>query len=451
MIRPVWFALVLAGTLALDGFASAQTVVTPEQARTLAARLINVGQPRAALTVLDALVERDEKDARTLILKAHAHRVLGEYDASRQAGRAGWRHAGTDKLKFNAAIATAQALSKDDKKSRAQLWLRRAAHVAPDDQSRARAIRDHSFVRRTNPWSVRLRFGITPSDNVNNAPRDNRLVLGGLLFVDETAVPLSGVEIRSGVDLRYNFNIRSERQMFAAFSLDQENVVLTEDDENIPEGVEASDFSYTKAVATLGWDFQANAEAPHRTVTLSYGRIWSAGSHLSNEVRLGYRQAQQLDNGSRLILHGGLGYADRQDSELRSGYTGGVGATWIKPLTGGDYLSFNTHLSRSEADSAFITHTGLRLGVSYTLGKPIMGATTTFSASGLLRRYDDALPGLPARDDEGLRLSTSLLFKNFDTYGFAPKVSFTAERTNSNISRYETETLGVSIGFQSVF
>ncbi|GGX50187.1 hypothetical protein GCM10007385_18220 [Tateyamaria omphalii] len=452
MNRALVLSVAVVGAFYAQAPSTAQTVVKPDEARVLASRLINSGQPGAALSVLDALIERDGADAQSHILKAHALRAAGDYKEAHASAREGWKHADTPEFKYHAAIATAQALSKDNKKSRAQLWLRRAAHVAPNDHARARAIRDHSFVRKTNPWSVRFKFGISPSDNVNNAPRDNSVILGGLVFVDEAAVPLSGIEITSGVDLRYNFSIKAQSQNFASFEFDQKNVVLTEEDANIPAGVEDSDFAFTRAQASIGRDFQSGPNAPKHTVKLSFGRVWYGRDHLSDETTLRYRQSRVLQGKSRLIWHGSVGYADRQDSETRSGFTTGVGATWIKPLARGDYLSLNASLSRSEADSAFVTHTGLRVGASYTLGKPIMGATATFSASGVIRRYDDTLFGFDeARDDEGVTLSTSLLFKDFDTHGFAPKVSFTAERTNSNISRYETQNFGVSIGFQSLF
>lgn len=452
MTRAFLFSVAVAGAFFLHAPSAAQTVVGPDEARVLASRLISSGQPGAALSVLDVLIDRDSTDAQSHILRAHALRTAGKYKEAHASARAGWRYADTPEVRYHAALASAQALSKDNKKSRAQLWLRRAAHVAPTDHARARAIRDHSFVRKTNPWSVRFRFGVSPSDNVNNAPRDNSVVLGGLVFVDETAVPLSGIEITSGVDLRYNFNIKAQSQSFASFQFDQKNVVLTEDDANIPAGVEESDFTYSRAQASIGRDFQSGPDAPRHTVKLSLGRVWSGGDHLSDETTIRYRQSRLLQNKSRLIWHSSVGYADRQDSDTRSGYTTDIGATWIKPLAKGNYLSLNAGLSRSEADSAFVTHTGLRIGASYTLGKPLMGAATTFSASGVIRRYDDRLMGFEhPRDDEGVTLSTSLLFKNFDTYGFAPKVSFTAERTNSNISRYETQNFGVSIGFQSLF
>ncbi len=52
------------------------------------------------------------------------------------------------------------------------------------------------------------------------------------------------------------------------------------------------------------------------------------------------------------------------------------------------------------------------------------------------RAYDDPLYGPDARQDLRGTLSASLLFVDFDTYGFAPKLTLEATQTNSNITRF---------------
>ncbi|MEM9872064.1 MAG: hypothetical protein AAF822_12480 [Pseudomonadota bacterium] len=425
------------------------TVLSPDQARVAARKLLAVGHAKAAQDVLEVLVSRDPDDAVSHTLLAHAHRMQGNHDAATFAARTAWQKADQDQVKYAAALAAAQSLAKDDKEMRAQIWLRRAAHVAPDDARRARAIRDYRFVRDTSPWSTRFRFGITPSDNVNNAPRDNTYILGGLVFVDEDAVPLSGVEINAGADLRYNFNISQTQRDFVELSWDQTRVVLTDD--NVPEDVSASDFTYTKLETTLGRDWQSSAEAPRRTASLGYGRIWYGGEHLSDELSLSYRQRQARPGGSHLWWHAKVGYADRQDNDLRSGTTSAVGVGWRFPFEGGAQLVLSADVSSTDTDSSISDHESLALSTSYTLSARPMGVLTTFTGQAKFRRYDTPVYGVDARSDDEFTLSTSMLFTGFDTYGFAPKVTVSANRTNSNVSLFETQSVGVSIGFESVF
>jgi tetratricopeptide (TPR) repeat protein len=444
----------LVGLIALCGvlwpaMPQAQTTFTPDEARLKAAQLLSSGQPEAARDILVVLVERDPEDAASQILLAQAHRRSGELKQSLTASRAAWRHADQDFEKYAAALARAQALSQSDRKSEAQLWLRRAAHVAPNDALRAKAVRDYRFVQRTNPISVNLRFGLTPSDNVNNAPRDNTVVLGGLVFVDDSAVPLSGIEAEFGADLRYNFNISQTRRDFVAVSWEHTRIKITDD--NVPASVDEDGFNYSKLEASVGRDLQSGRDKPRHTVALSLGRIWSGGSHLSDEARLRYSQSHAFSGSRFLTVQGSVGYADRKDKDIRSGTTMSLNASWSVPVVKDSRLSLSAGVSRTDTDSASLTHTELIYGATYTLGQPVVGAVTSLSVFANARRYDDAVFGADPRDDDGYVFSSSLLFKDFDTHGFAPKVTLSLRRTNSNIARFETENIGVSIGFQSVF
>ncbi len=414
-----------------------------------AAKLLSQGHARASVELTQVLVERDPKDATSLILLAQGLRVSGKFDQSQDAARKAWRAADRDVEKYGAALAMAQALSSDGHKTRAQLWLRRAAEVAPSEATRARAVRDYQFVRMANPWSVNLSFGVVPSDNVNNAPRDNTIVLGGLVFVDPTAVPLSGVEISSQAQLRYNFGITETHRNFAALSWAETRVVLTDD--AVPAGVEASDFLFQQLRAQVGRDFTTGPGAPRHSYALSYGRIWYSGSHLADEVRADWRTSIALPDSRVLSWSANLGYAERQDNDLRSGTTGGLGLSWSRPTADEGRLTLDAEVGRTSTDSKALTHSRAKLGLHYVLGQKVLGARTTVALSGQIRHYDDAVYGPDARQDISASLSTSFLFTDLDSYGFAPKVTLDVGRTHSNIQRFDTQSIGLNIGFQSVF
>lgn len=444
-------ALLLAFVVALASGAAAQQQadLTPQEARIMAARLLTTGQPQAALDVTSVLVKRDPDDGPSLIVQAQALRTLGRYGPAQEAARRAWAVSTHPLDRYASALAMAQALSSDGHKTRAQFWLRRAGDVAPNPRLKARAARDFAYLRKTNPWSVNFSFGITPSDNVNNAPRDNTVILGGLVFTNPSAVPISGFEIRSDVELRYNFAEEPKKRNFVSLLWTESHVVFSDD--NVPVGVEASEFSYRKLETTLGRDFTAGPGKPRQTVSVSLGRIWSGDSTLADEIRLDWRQRYARPEGRRFAWDASLGYSDRKDNDIRSGITSTLGAQWSRPLENGGRLGWQTEVGRTDTDSSALTHTRLNLGVQYTHPKPVMGAIAQVGMSAELRRYDDPLYGPDARRDTKATLSTSLLFVDFDTYGFAPKLTFEASRTESNVSRFETQNLGLQIGFQSLF
>jgi len=89
--------------------------------------------------------------------------------------------------------------------------------------------------------------------------------------------------------------------------------------------------------------------------------------------------------------------------------------------------------------------------MQYTFAKPVLGATAQVALSAQAKQYDDPLYGPDPRADLGAVVSTSLVFTDFDTYGFAPKLTLEARKTNSNVTRFETENFGLNMGFQSLF
>ena len=441
----IWF-LAAGGILSQT---AAQSALTPQEARLAAAKLLQDGHPRAAADITTVLIQRDAKDATALILHAHALRTLRQYGPAQKAARQAWHSAERPVERYGSALAMAQALSSDEKKTRAQFWLRRAAHVAPTPQMQARAARDYQYLRQINPWTVQLSFGLSPSNNVNNAPRDNTIVLGGLLFEDPTAVPLSGFEVQTDTTLRYTFNASRESRNFVALRWAEGKVVFTDD--NVPAGVDADAFSYRKLEGQFGWDFIRAAGKPRQNVTVSFGRLWSAGDALADEARMSWRQTYLKPGGKRFGWNTSLGYSKRKDNDIRSGVTASLGTDWSRPTVNGGRLDWDAGITRTDTDSAAYTHTKLDFGMSYSLPQPVLGAHAQLSARTQFRAYDDPIYGPDARHDETLSLSGSLLFVDLDTYGFAPKVTLEASETRSNVTRFETRNFGIRLGFQSIF
>ena len=441
--------LPLAIGLMLAGAGLAQTTMGPQEARLTAAQLLSTGQPRAAADITGVLIKRDSRDAPSLIVHAHAMRVLQKYGPAQKAARQAWRAADRDIEKYGAALAMAQALSSDGKKTRAQIWLRRAAQAAPNPRLRHRAVRDYQFVRTANPWSVNFSFGINPSDNINNAPIDNTFALGGMIFTNPAAVPISGFAVSTDTTLRYNFNVQTTSRNFVSMRWTESHVVFT--DNAVPAGVDDADYAFRKLEATVGRDWTRGPGKPRQTLALSFGQLWSGGDAFADEYKLDWRQSFQRKKGRSFVWEAGFGHSKRKDTAIRSNNTYTLGGRWSRPVKNGDRLSWDTSLTRTDSDSRAIAHTKVNAGLQYAFAQPVLGAQALISIDGEVRRYDDPLYAPQARRDVKATVSGSLLFVDFDTYGFAPKLTLEASRTNSNITRFETKNFGLNIGFQSLF
>jgi len=152
--------------------------LTPGEMHVAANRALQSGNPGAALLLADALLERDPQDLTALLLKARAARDQSRFRTAIKTARQAWSISRAPEERYASALIMAQALSSSGAKTRAQLWLRRAAQNAPDEALKRLAVRDFRYVRDTNPFSTQLRFSITPNSNINNGSKSDTLVIG---------------------------------------------------------------------------------------------------------------------------------------------------------------------------------------------------------------------------------------------------------------------------------
>ena len=75
----------------------------------------------------------------------------------------------------------------------------------------------------------------------------------------------------------------------------------------------------------------------------------------------------------------------------------------------------------------------------------------SLGVTGTYRIFDEVLYGPQPREDQSLAVSASFFFRSLDTHGFAPRLTIMADRTDSNVSLFETEKIGLSLELQSVF
>lgn len=155
--------------------------------------------------IAQGILAAHPEDVPAMLLASRALRDLGREAESLAQARAAQSVAASDEDRFFAALVMAQTRASGGHKTMAQLWLRRAAQVAPNDGLRDLALRDFRQVRQSNPWRFGVELRLSPSDNLNGAPKTNSFTFAGLPFVNPSAVPLSG--------LRYGTSLDAERRV----------------------------------------------------------------------------------------------------------------------------------------------------------------------------------------------------------------------------------------------
>ncbi len=453
MLRQLTWLLGL--LIALSAPANADTSVvalTPEEAYQAAAANLEAGQSEVALGLASALLQRDPNDYRALIVTSRAARNLSRFKDAVSAGRAAWRNAETEPEKYTAAMVTAQALASDGRKTLSQVWLRRAADTAPNEGTRAVAVRDFRYVRARNPWSNEFSFNIAPSSNINNGSARETTQLFGLPFefqLSGDARALSGIEYAAGFASRYRFSQAPSFAHDVVLQFNHRTYSLSADAKAQAPGVSGSDFAFTQAALAYVYQREPEGGLGPYALNATAGQSWYGGDAYFSYVRFG--GIQKVKIGPRAILSFS-GSAERQfgasaadadilRADLRlARQTGSVG---VLGLT----LGHTTSIS----DLDIADYSELRTGVDFRLAKPVLGAKLSFGLQMRQRDYPFSRLDPTGRQDREFTASIDMIFTGIDRYGFNPTLSIESSRTDSNIGLYDNEKLGIQFGIRSAF
>ncbi len=447
-------------SLTLCAGASAQVTLTPDQLRNAAAQSIAAGDPARARDYADALLARDSRDFRAQIVRARALRDLGESDAAILAARSAWEMADSDGERYSAAMMMAQTLSSAGKKTRAQLWLRRAAHHAPTAGTRRKAQQHFNYVRLQNPWRTELSFTLAPNSNINNGSaretselnyRISEILFGGPVefALSSEAQALSGIEAGFGVQSRYRFHQTSTQAHDLNFGLSYRSFALTNSAQRAAPDVEGTDFAY--GTISLGYGFsQINFDRTGEfQSSIEIGQSWYGGAQYASFLRGGVSQSYQTTATQKLNFAVDL---EKQVGQRTADVdSGSLSAAVTQKLATGDlaYMSLGTTRAISENMDADFSEVELR-GV-YVFGKPLMGAAVQLGAGAAMRDYDLSRHNAQGRQDKRLFADITATFRQIDYFGFNPSATLRATTTDSNIGLYDVNRVGLSIGIRSAF
>ncbi len=444
----------LALVLSCAGPAVSQRVeVTPDALRDQAALAAATGMSRRALSYSDALLNRDPQDIGALLIRAQAARDMGRYARSRKAARRAWGLAETDRQRYAAALAMAQAQSSGGRRTAAQWWLRRAVQNAPDDTARARAVRDFRYVRSRNPWAADFSFSIAPRSNVNNGSARSTTQLFDLPFefqLDGSAQALSGIEVTAGANLRYRLDESRTHRSDLLFRLHHRTYALSDAAKAQAPGVSGSDFAFSSASIGVVHETRPDNRGAPRQFHGIIGRTSYAGDPYMQFVQLGATQHFGLS--PRMGADFSLGVEAQQGlsrgSDARSVQ---LGAGLTRMLAGEHRLRLSVDGRVNRSDSANLDFDKLAVSARLKLARPVLWMQLSMGLSGSVKDHDRSPLSANGRHDEELAIEVTAGFPSVDYYGFIPSATVRAARTRSDIGLYDTNELGVEIGIRSAF
>ena len=449
--------------------------VTPQELEQAALLAVNAGDMARALAFADALSTRDPNDTRVHLIRSAALRAMRRYSEARDAARKAWNTASKDEQKYSAALLMAQALSSDNKRTRAQLWLRRAAQVAPTQRHAAIAARDFKHVQRRNPWQTHLSFTLAPNNNINNgSSRDSSALLYQLLtpfsggetpevVLGAASKALSGLETGFDARSRYRFHQTEStahdlraRLTYRTYALSgsAKDDLATEDAARVANGEDAQNITgsdYAYGAVQLGYGFKKlrSDRRGEFSLTADIGQSFYGGARYNTYLRTNLGQTYHANQTTKYSfgISSDLRRAQRGSDQHRLSLSTGMS----RRLANGNGLYLGAGLSTMNASSAQLEYDEIRLRTGYVLGREVMGTALQFGLSTSFRDYDISPHDPSGRRDFQVTAEVTATFKQIDYLGFNPTVSFTASKTNSNIGLYDVNRTGISIGIASSF
>ncbi len=456
-IKQLPVAIALVCGLASQGLAQTTVELSFDNTRAAAQQAALSGNYELARALAAALLQADPNDRAALIVLTAVEPRLGRPDQGRMAGVRAWRLATTDGQKNEAARLTALAAANEDRLTLSQIWLRRAATVAPSDAALAQTQQDYGRLRALNPWRTDIQLSFSPSSNVNGGSNDIHNVIDGLPFVgvlSGEARALSGFTATADVRLSYRIAETSQARTELSGRFYSRQVFLSDDARALAPDSENGDFAapffevgvgHTRAVSEglVMADFDIGANWSGGDLSTSFARLSFAGKYsiaeqLTGSAGIGFEQRWLGDTGqigdAVETLNAGLAY--RFDN----------GAQLAGSLESRDTLS----------DSRNRRNTAASLQLTYVPAQQVGPAEMLFTLGASVTDYPDyaiILPVPGGRQDMTRYASAEFAFVDYDYdyAGFAPVVTLGAQRSDSNVSRFDRSAFSIRLGFRSTF
>lgn len=449
------FALI---ALSFSSSAHAQTSqtidLTPQEMRTLAANAVVSGSPQQGYQLASALLQRNPNDTEALIIRARAARDLGRVKEAISTARRAWGGAKTSSERFGASMVMAQALSSDGSKTRAQLWLRRAAQNAPSEEFKNVAIRDFRYVQRTNPWSTELSFSAAPSSNINGGSARATTRLFDLPFefqLSGTARALSGIQYNAGIATRYRVFENERSQHDLLFHLDHRTYTMSKEAELLAPNAKGSDFAFSSAALSyIRRGFSTSDNRFPNQLEITAGHTWYAQAPFMQYARVSFTQNFVLSPSS--FAFAGFSREYQQSLSARQDANSWGLNTGVRlSMANQDQLTLSIFAKKSESLDANLDYEQVTLSARYALARPIAGISIDFGLSLGQKSHELSRFTRFGRQDKTVSADITGVFRQIEYFGFSPSVTLSARQTTSNIGLHDSREFGLRVGIQSSF
>ena len=461
--RNIYAALTCACCLALaPGVMQAQSSeqrVSLDEARILANRLTDIGQPAAAREIALGVLQANPRDVQALVALARAELALGRIEAAERAAQAALTSATSQSDRFLASLMVADVFARTDRFTRSQLWLRRAQELAANDAQERVVANAYQRVRQVNPFSMQLAFGLQPSNNVNSGNSNDSVTFAYLPGVFGTIPwalpaddrPLSGIQVSFDGSFRYRIAASATSQTNLDFGIYARTYIMSSSAKAAAPDVTGESLSYGDLSVGIAHQWVPEGTTSRQYgVSLDYEQGFTADGPLSHRLTADFSVEQLVGEADRLSFGISLEGAEHFASDATS-LTTRLRGRWLHGFGNGQSITTSATLARATSDDQNRDFTSGSLGVTYNFGEvlPQIDLATTIQAE--WRSFDSVTLDPSGRDDLTTSVQLAAGFGNLEVFGFEPVATLRLQRNDSSVPFYETESVTFGVDFRSSF
>ncbi|MDC0737956.1 hypothetical protein N6L24_06675 [Cognatishimia sp. SS12] len=377
---------------------------------------------------------------------------LGQAPAAAEAASAAFAAAQDHLTKQRAARLAAAAHARQGQYLRAQIWLRRAANHATDQATADQIRSEFRALRAESPLRLSFDAGIAASDNINGGARSSQFFLGDIeLELAPSALALSGTELTGAFDLDYRLSQSATQRTSLGLSGFGRSFVLSGAAKAQAPSARGGDYALAQLGVSLRHQRILNDRLGPTAIALSLGRTWYGGAPLWGYQRLDLAQEFKIGQAATLTVRGRVENREALSVGEPDAQLFGFGATYAQRLGNEDVFTLSYSGRMLNADIATYEYRFHEVAAEYRLAQPIWGASLSFRAALSQKTYDEFSLSLSGRHDKTATLSATALFNQISRFGFSPRLTIAATRTDSDVSRFSTQGLQASFGIQSTF
>ncbi len=429
------------------------------QVRNLAIDALDAGDPGLAIQLSKAVLKSDPKDPLAYYIIARSYAKLDDPHLSRRAAGYAYRYADAGPARFEAAQLAARMAFESKQYSLSQLWLRRTAIHAPTEADEELVAKDYKVLRRVNPWSLRVRTDLRPSDNVNNGSDTSRNIIDGV--PDEGTISGAGLALSGVIGSldgvpSYRLHLDDDSMTTVSGRLYVERVSLSNSAKDTAPDASGSDFASTYAAISLSHTLELGSARSRGQASfdVTAGESWYAGERNYRFARAGAARNWRPDPDTRFALRADVERRFDARYTTNDAHVLSLGADYGKVLRRGDMLNLALAFQDADADSINGTYSTISMRASYTLGRSLGPVRLSMGLVAGYTKYDEflfSLNGAVPRRDKSLYGDVTLVFDRYDYAGFVPTLRLRTGRKHSNFSRFESREVSLSLGIGSKF